>query len=127
MGMFWKIGFVGGLILMAVLTTQAYAENDHPVARACAEDYRNFCDGVQPGEGRIMNCFNQHRDELSVGCRTAFTNVIQTFVRQFVASCQLDVENNCQGVEPGQGRILRCLKNHDEEISQGCADLIERM
>jgi len=41
------------------------------VRRACAADYRALCPGVEPGGGRIMACFRQHADKVSVGCKQA--------------------------------------------------------
>ena len=34
--------------------------------------------------------------------------------------CRPDVEKFCRGVEPGAGRILGCLKDHREEVSDVC-------
>ena len=34
--------------------------------------------------------------------------------------CRADAKKLCQGVEPGGGRILACLKEHREEVSDAC-------
>src|SRR2546430_2108241 len=39
---------------------------------ACGQDVRRFCTGVQPGGGRILQCFQAHRDELSRSCKLLF-------------------------------------------------------
>jgi Cysteine rich repeat len=41
--------------------------------------------------------------------------------------CKADVARICQGVEPGQGRIVKCLKAHEDEISIGCAKELKKM
>jgi Cysteine rich repeat len=36
--------------------------------------------------------------------------------------CAGDVEKFCKGVKPGGGRILRCLKEHDADLSAACKE-----
>ena len=35
-------------------------------------------------------------------------------------ACKDDVEKLCKDVEPGGGRILNCLKEHENEVSSKC-------
>ncbi len=39
--------------------------------QACQADMQKLCNGVQPGGGRVMQCFKQHKDELSAPCKAA--------------------------------------------------------
>jgi hypothetical protein len=39
-------------------------------------------------------------------------------------ACKADEEKFCKDVKPGQGRIVRCMKAHENELSQGCRALI---
>lgn len=39
---------------------------------------------------------------------------------QFVY-CKADAARLCRGVRPGGGRILRCLKAHENDLTVGCA------
>ncbi len=40
----------------------------HSGRKACAEDVKNLCSGVNPGQGRIMQCLKAHAQELSPNC-----------------------------------------------------------
>ena len=38
------------------------------------------------------------------------------------AACLPDVKALCSGIKPGGGRIMACMKEHKDEVSQGCKD-----
>ena len=65
------------LALTAVGVAQAQdaasaAGGHHGAMRqACQADMAKLCPGVQPGGGRVMECFKAHRDGLSDGCKSA--------------------------------------------------------
>ena len=39
--------------------------------------------------------------------------------------CHTDAEKFCHEVKPGQGRIIRCMKEHKSELSPECRERIE--
>jgi hypothetical protein len=43
-------------------------KGNHPVKKACAEDIKKLCPDVKAGEGRILQCLKQHRQDVSQGC-----------------------------------------------------------
>jgi hypothetical protein len=40
------------------------------------------------------------------------------------AACEMDAQKLCAGVQPGGGRILACLKEHKDAVSDGCKQAI---
>jgi hypothetical protein len=36
---------------------------------ACGADVKKFCDGVQPGGGRILDCLAKQKDKLADACK----------------------------------------------------------
>lgn len=40
---------------------------------------------------------------------------------QLASACRDDAARDCNGTEPGGGRILMCLKAHASSLSPGCA------
>ena len=40
------------------------------------------------------------------------------------AACETDIQKLCTGVQPGGGRILACLKQHKDEVSDGCKQAV---
>ncbi len=52
------------------LAAQAQDAPAPPNARqACKGDYQKFCSGVKRGGGRIADCLNAHKGELSTACQ----------------------------------------------------------
>jgi hypothetical protein len=51
------------------LTNLAYAVSE------CRDDLKGHCAGIQPGEGRLLECLNRNTEKLSGRCRTALQDV----------------------------------------------------
>lgn len=45
----------------------------HRMKEACGADIKNFCADVKPGEGRIVQCLEQHQAEVSQPCNQLLT------------------------------------------------------
>jgi hypothetical protein len=41
-------------------------------------------------------------------------------VNEARTACATDIQTLCAGVQPGGGRILACLKEHKDKVSDGC-------
>jgi hypothetical protein len=41
--------------------------------------------------------------------------------------CKADIELLCAGIQPGGGRLIKCLKAHKEEMSVGCAEALMKV
>jgi len=40
------------------------------------------------------------------------------------AACETDIQRLCADVQPGGGRILVCLKQHKDQVSDGCRQAV---
>ena len=38
--------------------------------------------------------------------------------------CKADIEKFCKNVQPGQGRIEKCIQRHEAELSPACRNLV---
>jgi Cysteine rich repeat len=83
----------------------------------CGRDLQRFCNGVQPGEGRLIQCLSSHRSELSSECISRLAARPALGVRM---DCGQDLQRFCNGVQPGEGRLIRCLSSHRSELSSVC-------
>jgi len=85
----------------------------------CADDMAKYCKDVQPGQGRIMNCMKEHENDLSPGCKAKVAEMGKNR-REAREECRDDVVRFCDNVQPGGGRIFKCLKEHENELSAQC-------
>ena len=86
---------------------------------ACKADYEKFCKDVKQGQGRIIQCMKQHEAEFSPACKEQI-DMDKEKAQEFINACKPDVEKFCKGVAPGKGRIYRCLKANEAQLSPAC-------
>ena len=87
----------------------------------CRNDVEKFCQGIQPGGGRYRDCLRQHAAELSPACKERVSQV-KAKAAAWRQACQADVQKLCGDVAPGRGSVLKCLRQHQEDLSQACKD-----
>uniref|UniRef100_A0A061RAY5 Golgi apparatus protein 1 n=1 Tax=Tetraselmis sp. GSL018 TaxID=582737 RepID=A0A061RAY5_9CHLO len=105
----------------------------HSVARGCAKEIGSLCQGIEPGEGRVISCLQAKRSHItSSACRDAVLKITGLATDDWrmdynlYTSCQQDVEKHCAGVEPGEGRVHQCLRANSDRLSPRCL-MAERM
>jgi len=126
----------GGLLAAAlsVAAPCTRAEEGGGAPGACRADFDRFCKGVEPGGGRIIRCMKEHHDQLSDGCRKELEAKAGEMKKRAKAgldkakeACQADVEKFCKDVEPGEGRIVKCLESHRKELSDACQAVSDKV
>lgn len=118
-------------ILAGACAGTAAAQSDERGAAACRSDAEKFCKDVKPGGGRIITCLQQHESALSGACRESLEKgkkrAAQAKERyeEFAEACKDDAPKVCKGVQPGEGRVLRCLVEKKDQLSPACRRKIE--
>ncbi len=113
------------LILPVAATTANAEERQQHREGPCQNDVKRLCGQVEPGDGRIAKCIKEHENEVSAECRQRIDAVKQK-ISEAKDACKDDVEKFCKGVQPGQGNIVRCLKEHEASLSEKCRGVHER-
>jgi Cysteine rich repeat len=121
-----KPGLVALMIAAAALwmSTAAVSVGTAQGQSPCADDVQKFCKDVQPGAGRIAKCLKEHEADLSRACKRQMEEVKKR-VYEFREVCEDDVLRLCGGVKHGGGRIIKCLKEHESELSPECKAKME--
>ena len=100
------------------------------VLNACESDIQNYCSQVTPGEGRLMYCMAAHEDKISGQCEYAFYQAaslleqLSAAISYFAQECETEIEALCSDVEVGEGRLLACLDEKEEEVGESCKTAI---
>jgi hypothetical protein len=111
--------------LLAPKTWAQPAQKDQPMRQGpkedgpCKADVEKFCKDVKHGEGRIMKCLKEHDAELSEACKKSGEKMKERMAKAQEA-CKADVEKFCKDVKPGGGAVMKCLREHDAELSDSC-------
>ncbi len=97
---------------------------------ACANDIENYCSQVTPGDGRLLYCMAAHEDKISGQCEYAFYQAaslleqLSVAIAYFAQECETEIETLCSDVEIGEGRLLACLDENEEDVGQSCKTAI---
>ena len=101
------------------------------VAKGCEKELTSYCKDVTPGEGRILACLYAHSDKLTGQCEYALYDAavqLERFVAAltYVANeCDEDIDKFCANVAIGEGRILKCLDENANKISERCTQALK--
>ena len=88
----------------------------------CEAEIEQFCPGSSDGPAR-RQCIEQRMHQLALPCqqlmRERFVKWREERTRMIMA-CQEDVRRYCVSITPGSGKVLQCLQEHAQEISDRC-------
>jgi hypothetical protein len=104
----------------AMLSIGVAAAADIPAAKGpCADDVAKYCKDVKPGDGRIARCLKDNEKQLSPACKSSIEDTKKR-IKDAHQACEADAQKFCKDVKPGQGRIVKCLREHEKELSAEC-------
>jgi hypothetical protein len=96
------------------------------VKEGCKAELETYCKDVTPGEGRGLACLYAYEDKLSNRCEYALYDAASQLEQvvnalAYVASeCRDDLKAYCSDTIPGEGRILKCLDQNKDKVSERC-------
>jgi len=79
-----------------------------------------------------MDCLLDHQQDISDSC---YDNLKQRLAGKENGNpargaarkaCKQDVEALCKGIQPGGGRIVNCLKDHQKDLSDTCYEQLSK-
>ncbi len=103
---------------------------------ACSADIAKFCQNIEPGMIPLMECLEKHESELTDACKAQEVRMERgkterrEQVRErmkFRQACLSDMGKFCSDANPTQGGMLKCLSDHEKEISLSCSESMKAM
>lgn len=85
----------------------------------CAEDLKEYCSGITPGGGRLIQCLNEHSEELSSSCEN-WIERIKEKSQELNEACFEEIVHFCNFEEPDLVRIVSCLQERYVNLTLAC-------
>jgi hypothetical protein len=98
------------MLISAVHYNVAQAKSRTAGARACGEELKRHCSGVEVKANNMLECLQ--RAHVSARCGALAHHVVR--------SCDRDAAQLCQGVVAGRGNVLGCLTTASGVVSARC-------
>lgn len=124
----------GALAALAFLAVMIGAPSPVWADCQCEDEAERLCRDVEPGEGRVWTCLLNHESELGWACKRHLNRqgaVRQKPLKPAVVSeevqkvCKSDRKRYCKYVDWEDGRVTRCLRIHEQQISGKCRAALE--
>ena len=115
-----------GIVVDTPIITRGVNAAVKIVGDGCSKEINSMCANVPIGGNAILNCLAAHENQLSEKCDAAITDGMSTIdaalgdANFFGAKCGPDMKFLCSDVQPGEGRMLACLKEHNTNITMRC-------
>ena len=93
-------------------------------AASCKADVQKYCSGIKPGDGAIEACLKKNEKSLSPACMQ-YRQETKKKVGDFIKDCGGDIKKVCAGVQPGEGRVIVCLRKNQTTLSPECKNRMQ--
>jgi len=99
--------------------------------RGCEADSAILCPGLPLNSRKSFMCLMAYEDNLSLSCELGIAEAAMTLEMGMMAidysikACEADADKFCLDVEPGEGRIVGCLKQNEAKLANQCVTALK--
>jgi len=92
----------------------------------CDEDIKQHCDGLGDNADKVFMCLAAYEEHLTAECKTGILEAALSVkmgaaaLDYSIRACEADADKYCLDVEPGEGRIIGCIKDNESGVSEAC-------
>ena len=94
--------------------------------RGCDEDIKQHCDGLGDNTDKVFMCLAAYAEHLSTECKQGILEAALSIkmgaaaLDYSISACEADADEHCLDVQPGEGRIVSCIKANESKVSKEC-------
>ncbi len=93
---------------------------------SCDADAAIFCPGLPLNSQKSFMCLMAYEDNLSLACQLGIVEAAIALEMGMIAldysikACEADADKYCLNAEPGEGRIVSCLRANEARLAKEC-------
>lgn len=94
--------------------------------KGCDADEKKYCSGLESGSKKSFMCMIAYEDKLSAQCKLGIQEAALSLkmraaaIDYAVQDCEADADKFCLKEQPGEGRLIGCLKKNEKKVSKKC-------
>ncbi|TNF88354.1 MAG: cysteine rich repeat-containing protein [Gammaproteobacteria bacterium] len=94
--------------------------------KGCGEDIKQHCPGLGNNSGKVFMCLSAYEAQLTPQCKQGIVEAMLAMktgiaaIEYSVSACEADADKHCLDVQPGEGRLLKCIKANEADVSAQC-------
>ncbi len=99
---------------------------------SCNADAAIFCPGLPLNSQKSFMCLMAYEDNLSIACELGIVEAAMALEMGMIAidysikACEADADKYCLDVEPGEGRIVSCLRANEAKLTKECTTALKQ-
>jgi len=98
---------------------------------SCNADSAKLCPGLPLNSKKSFMCLMAYEDNLSTDCKLGILEAAITLESTMLAidysiqACEADADKYCLDVEPGEGRLVSCLRKNESKLKKECTTALK--
>ncbi|MCK5723826.1 MAG: hypothetical protein KAI84_14930 [Gammaproteobacteria bacterium] len=99
--------------------------------KTCDADAKKFCPGLPANSQKSFMCLMAYEDKISKECKLGIAEAAMALkngmmaIEYSIKSCEADADKHCLNVEPGEGRLVSCLKKNKSKLDKKCTKALK--
>ena len=99
--------------------------------QGCDEDIKQHCDGLGDNTDKVFMCLAAYEEHLSSKCKQGILEAALSIkmgaaaLDYSISACEADADKHCLDVQPGEGRLVSCIKANQSNVSKECISALK--